>query len=289
MTTDYEKSKIVAGIKELDDIVQLEKGETCVIDGRTSNGKTILGLQYAMLNAVNRNKKVAVFTMEMLVEYLIFRDISRVSSNNKYESEMVSHRMVKYPKKATAKQQEVIAEILADLSTKDFVFDHTPNQTGQQIMAKCMQIKHILGGLDLVVIDYVQLMKSIENKSREQQVSEFSKYLKVIATNLEVPVIGLSQVNADGSARESRALEHDADCRMSVFIPRNNDQLEGHSVWIKGRKIDFENIPEDLGIIKVKKNRNGTLSQDILVKFDGDHQHFSEWIGEIDNGYSQDS
>jgi len=277
MSPEYGKAKIVSGISKLDDIVQLERGETCIIDGRTSNGKTVLALQYAMLNCVSRNKKVIVFSMEMLVEYLAMREIARISSGNEYYSNRIPHHIVKHPARATDEQREIIAEILEELSKKDFIFDQTPNQTGQQMLAKCMQAKHQLGGLDLVVVDYLQLMRSLENKSREQQVSEFSKYMKIIATNLNVPVIGLSQVNADGSARESRALEHDADTRISVFIPRNNAELQGHDIYVAGKKVPFERIPENLGIIKVKKNRNGILSGDILVRFDGDFQQFVEW------------
>ena len=283
MTGDYEKSRIVCGINDLDDIVRLDSGQVMIIDGMTSNGKTVLAMQYAFLNAVNRNKKVAAFTMEMQTEYLIFREIARLSEG-KYQSDSIPHRLVKYPQLATEKQREKIAEIVNEIAEKKFIIDHTPNQTGQQILAKCMQIKHILGGLDLIVVDYMQLMRSTEKLSREQQVSEFSKHMKMIASTLGCGVIALSQVNADGSARESRAIEHDTDIRISVTIPKKNKDLRDKTFYIHGIKTKFVDIPENFGIISVKKNRHGKTSGHIYVEFVGDHQYFKEWSQDFDFG-----
>ncbi len=235
------------------------KGQFIVLAARPAMGKTALALNVAFNAAVHHNLKVAIFTMEMACEEILMR---MLSSN----SEVSMDNMLKGFGMTQDKLRE-ITRVADAFHTKDIYIDDTGTNTALDIRAKSRRLKAELGGLDLIIIDYLQLMSSKRNRdNRQQEISEISRALKVLAKELGLPVIALSQLNRGlenrddkrprlADLRESGAIEQDADIVMFIY-----------------RDEYYNKESEELGIAEViiGKNRHGAVG---TVKL--------EFIGEI--------
>ena len=194
--------------------------ELILIAARPAMGKTAFALNIATNAALRANVPVAVFSLEMSKEQLVNRILC-------------SESMVDSNKVRTGKLDEEdwtkLAETIGPLSEAEMYIDDTPGINIMEIRAKCRKLK-IEKNIGLVVIDYLQLIQGTNkrNGSREQEISEISRSLKILAKELDVPVIALSQLSRAAEQRpdhrpmlsdlrESGAIEQDADIVMFLY------------------------------------------------------------------------
>ena len=213
---------IASGFTDLDNMTTgFQNSDFVLIAARPSMGKTALTLNIAENVAVRQHKHVAIFSLEMSREQLINRVLS-----------MNSH--VDSQKMRTGQLEEAdwsnLIESADVISRSGLILDETPAITVAEMRSKCRRFKKDFG-LDLVMIDYLQLMSgsgSRNSDSRQQEVSEISRSLKALARELNVPVICLSQLSRAvesrtdkrpmlSDLRESGAIEQDADVVMFIY------------------------------------------------------------------------
>ena len=198
----------------------LHGSELILIAARPAMGKSAFALNIATNAAVRAKTPVAIFSLEMSKEQMVNRILC-------------SEAMVDSNKVRTGKLDEQdwgkLASALGPLSESDIYIDDTPGISVMEIRAKCRKLK-LEKGLGLVVIDYLQLItgNSKRNGSREQEISEISRSLKILAKEIDVPVIALSQLSRAveqrpdhrpmlSDLRESGAIEQDADIVMFLY------------------------------------------------------------------------
>jgi len=223
MVTQTSILGIPSGFTALDIMLGgFRKGQFIVIAARPAMGKSSFALNIAAyLTSSIRKKKVAIFTLEMATDELIFRLISS-------ESEIPMQNLMK-GQGITSKQVNSIAGVVEAYSDADLYIDDTGSNTVMDIKAKTRRLKAELKGLDLIIIDYIQLMSSRrQSENRQQEISEISRGLKTLAKELDLPVIALSQLNRSlesrpdkrpklSDLRESGAIEQDADIVMFIY------------------------------------------------------------------------
>lgn len=196
-------------------------GQFIIIAARPAMGKTSLALNIASHAAVNLRKKVAIFTMEMAADEVIMRMFSSASEVN-MDSMLKGYGM---------NEEKLIRIMQASevLSSKQIYIDESGTNTPLDIRAKTRRLAAEIGGLDLIIIDYLQLMGlSRERDNRQQEISEISRALKILAKDMKIPVVALSQLNRMlenreekrprlADLRESGAIEQDADLVMFIY------------------------------------------------------------------------
>ncbi len=244
----YERRELVTGVPtgytDLDrKTAGLQPGDLVIVAGRPSMGKTALALNIAQYAALEARIGVAVFSLEMSKEQLVFRMLcseARVDQS-KVRAGFAAER--DYPKLAIA------AERLAEAPV---YIDDTPALSVLELRSKARRLKRERdANLGLVVVDYLQLMRGHATDSREQEISGISRSLKALAKELGLPVIALSQLNrqvesrADkrpvmADLRESGAIEQDADVimflyRAYVYDPKNADERDAEIIIGKQR------------------------------------------------------
>ncbi len=214
-------SGISTGFYDLDKkTTGLHGSELIVLAARPGMGKTALALNIATHVAIKENLPVAIFSLEMPKEQLANRILS-------------SEAMVDSNKIRTGKLEDSdwakIAESLGTLSDANIYIDDTGDISSMEIRARCRKLK-LEKGLGLVVVDYLQLIQGNgrRNGSRENEISEISRSLKLLARELNVPVIALSQLSRGAEKREDKrpmlsdlresgAIEQDADIVMFLY------------------------------------------------------------------------
>ena len=178
---------VSTGFKQLDEMTSgLQPGDLIIIAGRPSMGKTTLAVNMAENAALGSNKSVAIFSMEMSSEALTLRMISSLGRIN--QSNLRSGRLQEedWPR---------IDSAMTQLGAANIFVDETPGLSPTEIRARARRLKRERG-LDLVVVDYLQLMQVPGNKeNRATEISEISRSLKALAKELKIPVIALSQLN----------------------------------------------------------------------------------------------
>jgi replicative DNA helicase len=226
---------VPSGISGLDRHTNgFQKGDLIVIAARTGIGKTAFALNI-LLYSIRRNLKVALFSLEMSREQIGLRIIGCDSGVDIWQLK-TGH--------IPPNRWDSVSEAASKLKLCNFwLFDKSISL--DELDGRIRQLSIEKGGLDLVIVDYLQLVqvssKRIEN--RTQEVTEISRGLKAIAMDLNIPVIALSQLNADGEVRESRAIEQDAS--LVIIIEMDKDELRTLGL-----------VPAEL---KISKNRNGSL------------------------------
>ena len=260
----YERKALVTGVPtgfdRIDDLTSgLQKSDLIIIAGRPSMGKTALALNIARHAAVEMGLPVAVFSLEMAKEQLALR---MLASEAKVDSQRLRRGLLgetDWPKLTTAAGR---------LSEAPIFIDDTPAIAVLEMKAKARRLK-AESGLELIVLDYLQLMRAGgQRDSREQEISEISRSLKALAKELSLPVIALSQLNRKvedrtnrrpqmADLRESGAIEQDAD--VIAFIYRDE-------VYNKSE----DNPEKGIAEVIIGKQRNGpvgTVRLAFLEKF----------------------
>jgi len=212
---------VPTGFAELDELTNgLHAGQMIVIAARPAMGKSTLGIDIVRAASIKHGLTSAVFSLEMSRNEITMRVLSA-------EAKVKLQRL--RSGKLDDRDWNSIARTQARISSAPMFIDDSPNMSLMEIRAKCRRLKQ-QHDLRIVLIDYLQLMTSGKRvESRQQEVSEFSRALKLLAKELEVPVIAISQLNRGpeqrtdkkpqlSDLRESGAIEQDAD--MVILLHR---------------------------------------------------------------------
>ena len=260
--TKGEITGIPTGWYDIDNITTgLHGNQMIIIAARPAMGKTAFALNLATNIAINTDKTVALFNMEMGAEQLASRMLSSLGQ-------------IEGKKLATGKLMnedwKKLNEAMSQLADAKMYMDDTPGITIGEIRSKCRRLASSSEGLGVVIIDYLQLISSSVNygANRQQEVSDISRSLKTMAMELNVPVIALAQLSRAVDARENKrpimsdlresgSIEQDAD--IVAFLYRDD-------YYNKEKAIDANtSISEFI----IAKHRNGpTATIELLFKRD---------------------
>ena len=255
------------GFTKLDKITNgLQKSDFIVLAARPGVGKTTIGMNIIEHAALVDNKVCAVFSLEMpriqLAQRLLC-SYARVSMSKALSGELSQSDWKKLWKASS------------DLKKAKIYIDDSSKITPAEILSKCRRLKSRKEGLDIIMIDYIQLMGSGERRSeenRQQEIASITRNLKIMAKELDVPVLALSQLRRISSKeepqlsdlRESGAIEQDAD--MVMFIHRPD-------VAATEEEIKSGKIIKDAADLIIAKHRNGELGR-VKLRFRGDQVRY---------------
>ncbi len=294
---------VTTGLRDLDRrLGGLQKSDLVILAGRPSMGKTALATNIGF-NAANAEKdketgtkhRVAFFSLEMSAEQLAHRvmaEESGISSDRIRRGEVKSDEFSK------------IVEAAQRMSNVQFFIDDTPALTVPALRTRARRLKRQFG-LDLIIVDYLQLMRSASAKGSEnrvQEISEITRGLKAVAKELEVPVVALSQLSRAvenredkrpqlADLRESGSIEQDADVVMFVYREQYYHERaepkqrtdESDDAFFK-RTEDWKARGErvhNLADVIIAKQRHGPVGT-IVLQFDGAITRFSDLAREQD-------
>ncbi len=265
-------------------------GDLIIIAARPAMGKTALVLNMALKN-VERGRGVIFFSLEMPAEQLMLRMLSAKTSiplQNLRKGDMDDQ------------QWSNLSSAFDDLNTKKLFVDDGGSININQLRARVRKLaQNEANNIGLVIIDYLQLMQGTGNKDRHQEVSDISRGLKMLAREMKIPIIALSQLNRGlenrpdkrpmlSDLRESGAIEQDADIIMFVYrddVYKERDEARKEKeARDKGEdyKSKFINKPEEEAEVIIGKQRNGPIGtvklnfQKALTRFvdkENEHNH----------------
>ena len=267
---------IKTGFPTLDNYTKgFHKGDLILLAARPGIGKTSLALNICSNAALYGGATVAIFSLEMPISQIAQRTMCSVGNITMDNATSGT---------TNSKVWETVMQTKEELSNAQLYVDDSSLTTPTQILSKCRRLK-AEKGLDMVMIDYLQLMKSDTTKdsgNRQQEVADLTRSLKIAARELECPIIVLSQLSRDiekrndhkpqlSDLRESGAIEQDADIVM--FIDRVNEANKE----LEEQDEDVNQNADDGEICKliIAKHRNGSLGS-ILLKWYGQYTRFEE-------------
>ena len=262
---------VPSGFSKLDRVLGgWQKSDLIIIASRPGMGKTAFVVSALRNAAVDFNFPVAMFSLEMASIQLVNRLISA-------EAELESEK-IKRGNLAEFEWQQLVHRTNR-LSAAPIFIDDTPALSILELRAKCRRLK-AEHNVQLIVVDYLQLMKGDNLGNREQEIASISRALKGIAKELNVPVIALSQLSRGvetrggdkrpqlSDLRESGSIEQDADIVMFLYRP------EYYKITV-----DEEGLPtQGLAEVIVAKHRNGSLDT-VRLKFIGKYTKFADFDG----------
>lgn len=236
---------IPTGFTEIDSKTSgFQKGDLVLIAARPSMGKTAFALNIAEYAAIRNNNSVAIFSLEMSKEQLAFRmlcseaniDMLKLRTGDLEDDDWVR-----------------LAKSAGPLASAKIFIDDTPGITVTEMRSKCRRLK-MEHGLDLIIVDYLQLMQgSSRTENRQQEVSDISRSLKALAKEMDTPLIALSQL--------SRAPEARADHRPMLSDLRESGSIEQDadivSFLYRDEYYDKESEKRNIAEVIIAKQRNG--------------------------------
>ncbi len=256
----YEKKERVTGVAtgytKLDEMTSgLQPSDLIVIAGRPSMGKTALALGVAQHLGIEKRGTAAIFSLEMSKEQLVMRMLCSEARVDAHKLRSGYLGRADWPKLTTAAGRLAEARIF---------IDDTPAISVLEMRAKSRRLK-AEHGLDLVIVDYLQLMRGRgDADNREQEISDISRSLKALAKELQVPVVAMSQL--------SRAVENRADKRPILADLRESGAIEQDAdiVLFIYREELYHPTDDNKGIaeIMISKQRNGPVGSVQLVFLD---------------------
>jgi replicative DNA helicase len=250
----------------------LQPSDLIVIAGRPSMGKTTFAMNIAENVAIETKQPVAVFSMEMPGDALAMRMMSSLGRIDQHRVRTGKLEDDEWPRLTSSVNM---------LAQAPMFIDDTPAMSPTEVRARARRLKRELGGLGLIVIDYLQLMQAPGvGENRATEISAISRSLKALAKELAVPVVALSQLNRNleqrpnkrpvmSDLRESGSIEQDAD--LVVFIYR--DEVYHEDSKDKG-----------LAEIIIGKQRNGPIGT-VRLTFLGKYTKFENFVADV---YGQD-
>ena len=272
-TGNVPKNTIYIDFPKFDQMTHgLKPGEMVLIAARPSVGKTAFALNIAANVAINHGKKVAIFSLEMPADLLAKRMLC-------YISRVESNKMDTRGGLTQTDYKKLYNGYRALLASDIYIDDYSMNGPSD-VLSKCRRLKREKG-LDLVIIDYLQLMTATKNgraaESRQVEVSDMSRKMKIYAKELECPIILLSQMSRGveqrpdhtpllSDLRESGSIEQDADVVMFLNNPSKYNKA----------------LPENEVILDVKKNRNGAIGE-IKLEWNAPTTSFKECVDQNAN------
>lgn len=255
-------SGVESGFTELDAKTSgFQKGDMILIAARPSMGKTTFALNIAENAALRGGKKIAIFSLEMSKEQLSYKLLCSQAN-----IDMLRLRTGELEDK----DWENIARASGPLSTAEIYIDDTAGTSVMEMRSKCRRLK-MEHGIDMIIIDYLQLMSgSRQSESRQQEVSEISRSIKALAKEMECPIIALSQL--------SRAPEQRADHRPMLSDLRESGSIEQDAdvVMFLYRDEYYDKDTEDKNIAEciIAKQRNGPVGT-IKLAWLGQYSRFA--------------
>lgn len=230
-----------------------------ILAARPAMGKTQLVLNIAEHLTFNLNKTVLFFSMEMSKDELGERLLSSLSQ--------LSADKIKTGK-FTEQECTALSNAYSLTAAVNFIIDDNPSLSILDISAKCRKIKRKYKGLDLVIVDYLQLIKGTEGENETIKLGYISRGLKQIAKELNVPVIALCQLNREIERRSDRRPLM-SDIRQSGNIEQDADCI----LFLDRKEVYDDMAPKGIADIYIGKNRHGRIGQ-INLKFNGEYCRF---------------
>ncbi len=264
-TTDI--TGIATGYRDLDHMTTgLHEEELIILAARPAVGKTAFALNIAQNIGTKLDKTVAIFSLEMGAESLVDRMLAAeglVESHSIRTGQLTDEEWQKY----------TIAQ--GNLANASIYIDDTPGIRITEIRSRSRKLAQETGNLGLILIDYLQLITGTGRENRQQEVSEISRQLKILAKELKVPVIALSQLSRGveqrqdkrpvlSDIRESGSIEQDAD--IVAFLYRDDYYERGGE--------EEEGIPNNKVEVIIEKNRSGARGTVELI-FQKEYNKFS--------------
>lgn len=267
-TEKSEVTGITTGFKDLNKKINgLQRTDLILLAARPAMGKTAFSLNLVQNAALKGDASVAVFSLEMSKEQLVQRMLSAQSNVELSKIKTGTLGESDWPR---------IIDAMAVLSEANIFIDDSPGIKISEIRSKCRRLK-IEKGLDLILIDYLQLMEGEgKNENRQQEIAKISRSLKVLAKELDCPVVALSQLSRSpelrkdhrpilSDLRESGSIEQDADIVMFLY---------------RDEYYHDDSEKKNIGEVIVAKNRHGETGNVELVWF-GQVQKFADKVREI--------
>ena len=266
------------GFTDLDDLFGgLRGGDLVILAARPSVGKTAFALNIAS-RAAQLGTSIAFFSLEMSAQQLVQRIISTESRIN--AKKMQTGQL-------TAQDWTNLITVSDRLSKLNLWVDDTPSASILEVRAKARrQLRHVEGGKGMIIVDYLQLMQpqNQRTESRQVEIAEISRGLKILAKEMDMPIIALSQLSRAvesrqgkrpvlSDLRESGAIEQDADIVM--FLDRSKDEHEAESE---------DRPPLGTADVIVAKHRNGPIGtvhlafQSDCTRFDNLARDYDEYV-----------
>jgi replicative DNA helicase len=271
---------ITTGFSKLDKITSgFQKQDLIILAARPSMGKTALALNFALNSAIKENATVMVFSLEMGEQSLAQRLLSTLSK--------VPLNMIRDGSFSTSQRDAgKINEAVTKLSGMNIKIDGTAGIPVNEMKNKCRRLKQRLG-LDLVIVDYLQLMsmKAVKGSdrldNRTLEIAAITRSLKLMAREIDCPVLVLSQTGRDYEKRQGRpmlsdlrdsgAIEQDADLIMFIH---NKSEKELKNLDNEGDE-EFDYDPDRHRMLLILKHRNGETG-DVMLTWDGRYTKFGE-------------
>lgn len=260
---------VPSGFSRLDRVTSgWQKSDLVIIAARPGMGKTAFIVSALRNAAVDFNHAVAIFSLEMASLQLVNRLISA-------EAELESEK-IKKGNLAEFEWQQLVHKTNR-LSSAPIFIDDTPALSILELRAKCRRLK-AEHNIQMIVIDYLQLMKGEAGGNREQEIASISRALKGIAKELNVPVIALSQLSRGvetrggdkrpqlSDLRESGSIEQDADIVMFLYRPE----------YYKITELEDGTPAQGMAEVIIAKHRNGGL-ENVRLKFIGKYTKFADY------------
>ena len=265
MNRSGELTGLSSGYEKLDEMTGgMQGGDLFILAARPSMGKTAFALNVGRNAAVDYGKKVAVFSLEMTTRSLVMRMLSSEAQVDfgLFRSGLIS----------TEAHSRLMAAA-GRLAEAGIWIDDTGAASVLEMRAKCRRL-HQQQGLDLVIVDYLQLARGDRNtQSREQEISEISRGLKGLAKELDIPVIDLSQLNRGPETRKDDKRPMLADLRESGAIEQDADVIAFiYRDIVYNKETEYENLAE----LIIAKQRNGPTGT-VKLEFEGRFAQFRDW------------
>ena len=250
---------VLSGFAGLDEFLGgFQRSDLVIVAGRPSMGKTSLALNIARNAAVEHRACVALFSLEMGRDSLVTRLVSSESG--------VNSRRIRFGEHKTEEEERKVMEATGVLSEAPIYIDDTPMIRMAEMRSKALRLNYERG-IDMVILDYLQLMQgesSGRGENRVQEISYISRALKALARELNAPVLAVSQLSRAvewrashepqlSDLRESGSIEQDAD--VVLFIYRDEYYYKSEEEWIAAHP-DREYPREEADVI-IAKHRNG--------------------------------
>lgn len=280
-----------SGFVDLDKVLGgLQKSDLIIVAGRPGSGKTSFGLSIAYNVAVRSHKRIAIFSLEMSASQLVERLIAQVADaiaseySGDYERLRIDSQKLRIGD-VSQDQYIILAKAMGELAQAHIYIDETSLVTPIEIRSKARRLSAEIGGLDLIVIDYMQLMNDrSRTENRVQEMSNISRQLKFLARDLDVPVIALSQLSRAvesrndkrpqlSDLRESGSIEQDADVVIMLYREKNYYPTE--ESW-KRSFPNKEYEPNEAEVI-IAKHRHGPTAE-IKMYFDEKRAKFANLL-----------
>lgn len=271
LRTPDKRPSIPTGFTELDDLLNggLKPGQMVIVAGRPGMGKSTFGVDVLRNACIRHNKTGLFFSLEMGADELTTRILA--AETNTRLTDFVNGNI-------SEQDWELLQDDITRIGDANAYIDDTPGTTMQSIRARARQME-AQGDLDLIVVDYLQLLTSGKKvESRQQEVSEFSRQIKLLAKECDVPVIAIAQLNRGSEMRdngvpkasdlrESGSLEQDAD--IIILINRPGATNPDHE---RAGEVDFI-------VAKHRAGRAGTVTV-------ADQLHYAKFTDPVTPAFS---